>query len=246
MINESCSCESIVCSIENGTCNVIKDRFLYPRVPFMPRNIVAQLCEPSCKFISKMPCSEAALQQTGDVSAFLDFAFLQAVRFYFQKGNSQILPDCVPFKLPSVVDCIAHSELGRRTNVQTILWIYNLEPHVEYVCSFGSYRYRKRANEHGILFPFDSHPFPVGKYALHIHREGGEGSTKLRNTFLSTHPTAISQSSNAMQVDTQKLIHRQLSNHAPSNRIMCAISNEPHYTPDHFVVHENNGEWFLL
>ena len=244
-MNDSCSCESIVCSLENGTCNVIKDRFLYPNVPFAPKNIVANLCEQSCAFIAKRPCHDSAfMRPTGDVSAFLDSVLVQGVRFYVQKGNTQIIPRHIPFQLPSAVDCIPYDELGRRTNAQSLLWLYNLDPHRPYVCSFGSYRHQKIANENGLLFPFDKHPFPLGKYTLHV--ECGVPLPKTRNTFISTNPTAISQSPHAMQVDTQRLIHRQLELHAPSNRIMCAVSNEPSYTPDHFVVHENNGEWFLL
>ena len=241
-MRDSCSCESIVCSVEDGTCNVVKDRFLYPRVPFMPRNIVAQLCEPSCAFIAKRPCDDAIVHPTGDVSAFLDSVLVQGVRLYVQKGNTLIVPRTIPFRLPSVVDCVSYDELGRRANAQSLLWFYNLAPHVTCTLSFGSYRYQKSADENGRLFPFDKHPFPIGKYKLHV--EGGGVMT--RNTFLSSRPTAISQTTDARQIDTPTLIHRQLELHAASSRIMCAISNEPLHTPDHFVVHEQSGEWFLL
>ena len=243
-MRDSCSCESIVCSVEDGTCNVVKDRFLYPRVPFMPRNIVAQLCEPSCAFIAKRPCDDAIAQPTGDVSALLDSVLVQGVRVYVQKGNTLIVPRYIPFKLPSVVDCVAYDELGRRTNVQSLLWLYNLSPRRVYVLSFGSYRFQKTADENGILFPFDKHPFPISKYKLQV--EGHDGGAVTRNTFLSSHPTAISQTTNARQIHPHTLLQRQLELHAASSRIMCAVSNEPLYTPDHFVVHEQSGEWFLL
>jgi hypothetical protein len=244
-MQDPCSCESIVCSIEDGTCNVVKDRFLYPRVPFAPRNVVAQLCEPSCAFVAQRP-SNGAPPPIGDVSAFLDSVLVQGVRIYVQKGNTLMVPRFVPFKLPSVIDCVAHSELGRRTHLQSLLWLYNLTPHRTYGLVFGSYRYQKPADEYGRLFPFDKHPFPIGKYALHVdgHDSGGGGSN--RNTFLSTRPTAISQTTDARQIDTSTLLHKQLELHAPSTRIMCAVSHEEYYTPDQFVVHEANGEWFLL
>jgi hypothetical protein len=236
----SCSCESIVCSVEDGTCNVVKDRFLYPRVPYAPMNIVAQLCEPSCTFVAKRPGNGP----TGDVSAFLDSVSVQGVRFYVQKGNTPIVPHSIPFKIPNSVDCVAYGELKNRTNAQSLLWLYNLVPQSVYSLSFGSYRHSKTSDEHGRLFPFDKHPFPIGKYALHVDEHEGWGMT--RNTFISTRPTAISQTTDARQIDTPALIHRQLELHAPSNRVMCAVSNEPYHTPDHFVVYENNGEWFLL
>lgn len=239
----SCSCDAIVCSVADGTCNVVKDKFLYPRVPFMPRNIVAQLCEPSCKIIAQRPCDGAVAPPTGDVSAYLDSVLVQGVRFYVQKGNTLLVPRFIPFKLPGVVDCVALDDLGRRNHVQSLLWLYNLAPRRTYTLSFGSYRYHKTADEDGRLFPFDKHPFPIGKYELHV--EGHGGGTR-RNTYLSTRPTSISQTSDARQIDTPTLLHRQLELHAASSRIMCAVSTEPYYTPDHFVVHEESGEWFLL
>jgi hypothetical protein len=247
-----CSCESIVCSAD-GTCNVVKDKFLYPRVPYTPQNVVAQLCEPSCTFTPQRTCRAAVEQPPptgGDVAAFLDSVLVQGVRFFVQKGNTQIVPRTIPFKLPGVVDCVAYSELGRRTNAQSLLWLYNLEPRRVYTLSFGSYRFQKPADENGLLFPFDKHPFPIGKYMLQLDVDsgsaGGGGGRVQRNTFLSTRPTAIVQSSDARQIDMPTLLYRQLELHAPSNRVMCAISNEPYYTPDHFVVREMNGEWFLL
>jgi hypothetical protein len=243
-MEDSCSCESIVCSIDDGTCNVVKDRFLYPRVPFAPRNIVAQLCEPSCAFVARRPACDDA-PPTGDVSAFLDSVLVQGVRCYVQRGNTLLVPRFVPFALPRVVDGVAHAELGRRTNAQSLLWLYNLTPHRTYELAFGSYRHRKVADEHGRLFPFDKHPFPIGKYALRVEGHGGGGGSN-RNTFLSTRPTAISQSTDARQVDMPTLLHRQLALHDPSTRVMCAVSHEAYHTPDQFVVREENGEWFLL
>jgi len=254
---DECSCESIVCSPENGTCNVVKDRFLYSNVSFTPRNIVAQLCEPSCAFTTarRPVCHDATLtaarmpvydSSTTDGSAFLDSVLLQGVRLYVQKGNTRLIPSTVPFALPNAIDCLAYAELTRRTTVQSILWLYNLVPHRTYAYSFGAYRHQKVADADGRLFLFDQHPFPIRQYALQLHADEHGGGQARRNTFLSTHPTAIAQAVHTRQIDTPTLLHRQLELHAPSHRIMCAVSHEPYDLPHHFVIREANGEWFLL